>query len=66
LINGIIFALNNETEIMRRKHLLTIGAALILMTSCGPKRLGCHGRRYCDAPKQTEKPFAVQSLQKDA
>ena len=39
---------------MKKNYLLGLGAALILLTSCGPKRLGCHGRRYCEAPKQAE------------
>jgi hypothetical protein len=50
---------------MKKNYLLALGAALILLTSCGPKRLGCHGRRYCDAPKQTES-IKEPSYKKDA
>ena len=37
---------------MKRIYIAGLGAALILLTSCGPKRLGCHGRRLCDAPEK--------------
>jgi hypothetical protein len=54
LIYGIIFAAIMKKQKMKKNYLLGLGAALILLTSCGPKRLGCHGRRYCEAPKQAE------------
>ena len=41
---------------MKRIYIAGLGAALILLTSCGPKRLGCHGRRFCEAPEK--KPYS--------
>lgn len=39
---------------MKRIYLPLFGVALLLLTSCGPKRLGCHGKRWCDAPTNTK------------
>lgn len=40
---------------MRRNHLWVIGAALILLTSCGPKRFSCGGKRRCISMEQDAK-----------
>jgi hypothetical protein len=40
---------------MRRNYLLVIGAALILLTSCGPRRFSCGGKRRCISMEQETK-----------
>ena len=39
---------------MKRKYFFMLGAVLLLITSCGPKRYGCN-RGGCYVLKQTEK-----------
>ncbi|RYJ41230.1 hypothetical protein [Flavobacterium beibuense] len=46
---------------MKRIYLPLLGTALLLLTSCGPKRLGC-GKRWCEATKSTEQV----NIKKDA
>lgn len=42
-------------RLMKRKYVFIMAAAMVVLTSCGPKRFGCHGKRYCDTPKQIQK-----------
>jgi hypothetical protein len=50
--------LNEKRIEMKRKYILTIGAALLLLTACGPKRHSCYGKRRCIS--DTEKPAPLK------
>lgn len=38
---------------MKKKQLLTIGFAVLLLASCGPRRYSCGGKRRCIVQKET-------------
>lgn len=48
-------------RLMKRKNVLMLAAMLVVLSSCGPKRFGCHGKRYCETPKQVEKNITNKS-----
>lgn len=54
---------------MKRKYILTMAAALLLLTACGPKlhRYSCGGKRRCISHKehiQKQEPLKKQELPK--
>ncbi len=54
---------------MKGKRLLTLGAALLLLASCGPKvhRYNCGSKRRCISEKEINQPVQKpQSIKKAA
>lgn len=45
---------------MKKAYFLGIGMALLLLTSCGPKRHSCFGKRRCISYNQTEQARPVE------
>ncbi|MUV05082.1 hypothetical protein GN157_15295 [Flavobacterium rakeshii] len=47
---------------MKKTYVLAFGASVLLLASCGPKRLGCNGRKWCDTEnmQKTEKTTTVK------
>ncbi len=51
---------------MKRKYILTIGAALLLLTACGPKRHSCYGKRRCITDTEKPAPLKQQTTKRNA
>ncbi|MFD2600449.1 MULTISPECIES: hypothetical protein [Flavobacterium] len=51
---------------MKRKHIFTLAAGVLLLASCGPKlhRYSCGGRKRCISHVEKERPAADKSVQK--
>jgi protein involved in sex pheromone biosynthesis len=47
---------------MKRKHILLMGAAVVILSSCGPKlhRYSCGGKRRCISQIEQQKNAAQQ------
>jgi len=39
---------------MKRSYVLALATAMIILTSCGPKRHSCYGKRRCITMQQPE------------